>query len=406
MAAMAAAATAATSIGPRRVDRRKKVVTIYISAHGGEMIDEPLLDKNKFPTIQHIVRQTRILSMAGTTGTIGLGLGTSRSVIAPEMSITEVEMYHCYKVFTDPTNKNKSTFELMEQLSKLFKIHKLIENKEMDVPLQTKDIQRKHKIALRSADEVEDEEDEDVEDVEEDEYDEDEHDEDETAVVPTAIEDLAPDEEELEIADGDLLLVGKSVLEDTYCDIIRPIYNRVFQLAPNDDGEEQAFRVHYGIHLVDLRGFGDQHIYTMTQRGLDYNNMTTKNRYMCLFAKQFYDYFIEKQFLEKIKQQRKQDKRIGALKPTRVRKDKHIINITLSDILDYFARYGIDVVNIIDPSCRSVAPEELICVLNGSRVKKRERDASHVDNRAGTKKQKNKRHTSKKKLHNRKFYNK
>lgn len=125
-------------------------------------------------------------------GTVGLGLGTSRSVIAPEMSITEVEMYHCYKVFTYPTNKNKSTFELMEQLSKLLKIHKLIENKEMEVPLQTKDIQRKHKIALRSDDT--DEEDEDVEE-DEDEYDEDEqdeHDEDETVVVPKAIEDLAP----------------------------------------------------------------------------------------------------------------------------------------------------------------------------------------------------------------------
>lgn len=80
--------------------------------------------------------------------------------------------------------------------------------------------------------------------------------------------------------------------------------------------------------MVDLRGLGDQHIYTMTQRGLDYNNMTTKNKHMCLFEKQFYDYFIEKQFLEKIKQQRKQDKRIGALKPTRVRKDKQIIRYT------------------------------------------------------------------------------
>jgi L-lactate utilization protein LutC len=127
---------------------------------------------------------------------------------------------------------------------------------------------------------------------------------------------------------------------------------------------------------------------------------------MGLFAKQFYDYFIEKQFLEKIKQQRKQDKRFGALKPTRVQKDKEIIEITLSDILDYFAAYGIDVVNIIDPSCRSVSPEELICVLNGSRVKKRERDTSHVNERAGTKKRKNKRHTSKRKLQKRNFYKK
>lgn len=358
----------------KRVDTTKRVVTIYISAHGAELIDQPLRRKKK---ISKMLDNTFILSMAGATGTIGLGLGTSRSVFNPRQSITEHEMETCYNEFIP--HQRIPTSAIMKKLSFDFKKQKLKENEALEVPLEAKLIQKPHKPMLRSS--VQEDEYDD-----EDEYEEeyDEEDDDDTGSV--SLVDSGSEEEDLEDTDVDILLVGSSVIKGTYCDLIKPIYNRLFQLGPNDD-EDEAFRVHYGIHLVDIRGMGDdQRIYSMRERGLDYNNITHENPHMCPFGKEWYDYFIEKKFLEKQKEQAKQDKKDHVAIPTKVLKDKFIPSITLYEILEYVSMRGVDVLNIIDPSCRSVDEMELIDILDGRkrRVTKDERKIT-LHSRAGTK---------------------
>ena len=307
----------------------KKVITLFISAHGSENTEVRL---DQIPSISNtMLQETRILTFAGTLGTQGQGLGDSRTVveeyqrIEPEyVSVPEVEMDVVYKEFY---NNHNSTYDILNKLSVIFKKIKYQELKHMGVfdpentrtlrPIREleprispsrkstrKSVKKSRKMSERSAPRFKKQKYQKIS---------------KNRTQPSMI-DLQEDYSNH--------LIKASVLSNKFCDIIKPIYERTYQIVPNQY-ELDHKRVHYGIHVVDIRNyprFNPSEIVQVqaTLNNYDVNNINTYGP--------FKDYLLYNLFGS-----------IGQRK-----------EIKLSVILYVLQRMGFDAVNIIDPSCRDI----------------------------------------------------
>jgi len=299
------------------------VITLFISAHGEEHTGT-LLTTGQPPEFRSFLEQVRILSMAGKCGSSGFGLGMHHSVHQPGYSITEHELKTIWHSFS--TQPHVPTLGIMKELSGIFKKMKQDELRHLDIPVTREELALEDTHTLRTKTKVN--------------------------------------------LDANDVCSVNSICTNQICDLIKPIYDRTYVFQPND-GEEDANRLHYGIHLVDLRNFGDEKIKYDFEK-----NILTNYRKKDSFWRNFYRHF----------------------KPEGV---GPITSIRLSSLLVYLFELGFEAVNIIDPSCRSIDPHQLIEVLDGplKRVGKVERQ-THFDERLG-KRRRSKRHIRPKRRHRR-----
>ena len=100
----------------REENMRDSVITVIIGGHGSEFFHKDLTDLD---ISEEVITNTRVLSMAGLVGHVGWVCETCEedNTCSQEKFVSEAQ-----QIFDEPSNSNKSTFEILEELSKIYKV--------------------------------------------------------------------------------------------------------------------------------------------------------------------------------------------------------------------------------------------------------------------------------------------